>query len=181
MQPAKMLAGRDDFCGRVGARLGRAAQEYEPQNTRIMVEPAKSSSLSLNKEHDKAKTIVMNNKFDELAKGLAQTEKGPGNAPTEPAQELEPDQERRWAQVVARAWDDQDFRQRLLAHPVDVLREAGFDLPDDAEVQVVDREPDENSEGVTCLRLPARPAADDLIEDDLSLPEDSARALDRDP
>ena len=53
-------------------------------------------------------------------------------------------------------------------------------MPDDAEVEIVDREPDEKSEGVTCLRLPARPAAEDLIEDDLSLPEDSTRALDRD-
>ncbi len=122
----------------------------------------------------------MNDKFDELAKGLAQSEKSPGNAPTEPAQELEPEQERRWAQVVARAWDDEGFRQRLLTHPREVLREEGFDVPDDAEVELVDREPEEMHEGVTCLRLPARPAAEDLIEDDLSLPEDSTRALDRD-
>jgi len=81
---------------------------------------------------------------------------------------LQPDEERYWAQIVARAWDDQEFRRRLLTQPKEVLREVGFDLPADAEIELVDREPDQIPEGVTCLRLPPRPLEDELIEEDLS-------------
>ena len=72
---------------------------------------------------------------------------------------------------MARAWDDDSFRQRLLAEPEDVLREEGFDLPEGVEVRVVEEEGKELPEGVTYLRLPVRPATGDLIEDELSLPE----------
>lgn len=82
------------------------------------------------------------------------------------------EQEKRWARIVARSWDDEEFRQRLLANPGAVLREAGFDLPDDVEVEVVDRVPDEPSEGVTCVELPGYPEADDILEHDLSPPAD---------
>ncbi len=122
----------------------------------------------------------MNDQFDESANGRARYVEAASKATIEPGQELELEQERRWAQVVARAWDDEDFRRRLLAQPADVLREAGFDVPHDAEVHIVDREPEAASEGVTCLRLPARPDADDLIEEALGLREDSARALNHD-
>ena len=122
----------------------------------------------------------MNDKFDEPAKDLVRSEKGPLNASVEPALAGEPEQERRWAQMVARAWDDDQFRQRLLAQPREVLREEGFDVPDEAEVELVDREPEKIPDGVTCLRLPPRPAEEDLIEDSLSLPEESARALGHD-
>jgi nitrile hydratase len=80
--------------------------------------------------------------------------------------------EKGWARIVARTWDDEEFRQRLLANPRAVLREAGFDLPDDLEVEVVDRVPDEHLEGVTCVQLPGRPEGDDIIEHGLSAPAD---------
>jgi nitrile hydratase len=88
------------------------------------------------------------------------------------ADALEQGMEKRWARIVARTWDDEEFRQRLLANPGAVLREAGFDLPDDLEVEVVDRVPDEHSEGVTCVQLPGCPEADDIIEQGLSAPAD---------
>ena len=90
---------------------------------------------------------------------------------------LEPEQEKRWAKIVARAWDDDEFRQRLLAQPGVVLREAGFDLPEDVEVEIVNQAPEEISEGVTCVELPGRPPADDLVEHDLSSPEDATSEL----
>ena len=90
------------------------------------------------------------------------------NELTADAPGLGAEQERHWARIVARTWDDEEFRQRLLANPGAVLREEGFELPDDIEVEVVDRAPDESSEGVTCVELPGYPEADDILENDLS-------------
>jgi hypothetical protein len=90
------------------------------------------------------------------------------NELTADAPELGAEQEKRWARIVARTWDDEEFRQRLLANPGAVLREVGFDLPDDVEIEVVDRAPDEPSEGVTCVELPGLPEADDILEHDLA-------------
>ncbi len=78
--------------------------------------------------------------------------------------ESEPQQRRRWGRIVARAWDDDDFKQRLLAEPEAVLREAGIEVPPGIEVRV---EEGEEVGDTTCLRLPPKPASDDLIDDDL--------------
>jgi hypothetical protein len=43
-----------------------------------------------------------------------------------------------WSQVVARAWCDQDFKERLLSDPRNVLSEHGVDVPEGTEVQVVE-------------------------------------------
>ena len=51
----------------------------------------------------------MNDQFDESANGRARYVEAASKATIEPEQELELEQERRWAQVVARAWDDEDF------------------------------------------------------------------------
>ena len=107
-------------------------------------------------------------------------EQAPSKATTNLTGGLDPEQERRWASVVARAWDDEEFRQRLLTRPAEVLREAGLDVPDDAEVEVVDREPEGKSEGVTCLRLPPRPAEEDLIEECLGVPEAHSHPVGKD-
>jgi len=63
--------------------------------------------------------------------------------------------------VVARAWRDAAFRQRLLAEPVATLREAGIAVPDDVQVRVV-----EDTDTLIHLILPARPAGD-LSDEDL--------------
>jgi len=89
------------------------------------------------------------------------------------ALEREPRQRRQWGRLVARAWDDDGFRQRLLAEPEAVLREEGIDVPEGVEVRV-EEEGSTPGAGAAYLRLPARPGADDLVEDDLSLPEHSA-------
>ena len=57
--------------------------------------------------------------------------------------------------VVARAWRDAAFRQRLLAEPAAALREAGVQVPEGLQVRVV-----ENAETLVHLILPARPAGD---------------------
>ena len=83
--------------------------------------------------------------------------------------EREPGQRRQWARVVARAWDDDGFRQRLLAEPERVLRDAGITLPPGVPVRVVEDDAAESGDATACLRLPARPCTDDLIEDNLGL------------
>src|SRR5437899_455405 len=59
-----------------------------------------------------------------------------------------------WSQIVARAWQDAAFKQRLLADPAAVLREHGLHVPPDIEVKVV-----EDTAQVYHLTLPRRPDA----------------------
>jgi hypothetical protein len=59
-----------------------------------------------------------------------------------------------WGEIVARAWRDQEYKQRLLDNPKEVLIEAGSSVPDELEVRVV-----ENTSNVRYLVLPESPAA----------------------
>jgi hypothetical protein len=69
--------------------------------------------------------------------------------------------------LVARAWDDDGFRQRLLAEPGAVLREEGIDVPGDVELRVVEGDAAEDDGDAAYLRLPPKPAAEDLIDENL--------------
>jgi hypothetical protein len=81
----------------------------------------------------------------------------------------ESSQRRRWGRIVARAWDDDGFRRRLLNEPASVLIEEGMDLPPGVAVKVIEgNNPDTTDEH--CFRLPPRPAASDLVHDNLGLP-----------
>jgi hypothetical protein len=71
--------------------------------------------------------------------------------------------------VVARAWDDDGFRHRLLAEPEAVLREAGIAVTPGVPVRVLEHDAADDASSEACLRLPAKPPADDLIEEDLGL------------
>ena len=72
-----------------------------------------------------------------------------------------------WSQVVARAWCDKAFKERLLADPRNVLIEHGMDVPEDMEVEVIEGEDVmvEDTDGV--LRLTFSTPPDDLTEEDL--------------
>jgi hypothetical protein len=83
------------------------------------------------------------------------------------ALEREPRQKRRWGQIVARAWDDDAFRQRLLTEPASVLREEGIDVPPGVALRVIESGSAEASEEETCFWLPPSPADEDFMEDDL--------------
>jgi hypothetical protein len=85
------------------------------------------------------------------------------------ALEREPRQRRQWARVVARSWDDVSFRRRLLTEPEAVLREAGIAVPPGIPVRVVTEDAAADADTGVCLRLPAKPPTDDLIEEDLGL------------
>jgi hypothetical protein len=59
---------------------------------------------------------------------------------------------KRYGQLVAKAWQDAAFKQRLLADPVGVLREHGIDLPSGMEVKAV-----EETDTMRYMILPAKP------------------------
>ncbi len=60
---------------------------------------------------------------------------------------------KRYGQLVARAWSDESFKQRLLAAPAAALAEQGIAVPAGLEVRVV-----ENSPTVVHLALPPAPS-----------------------
>ncbi|HEV3263781.1 MAG TPA: NHLP leader peptide family RiPP precursor [Gemmataceae bacterium] len=91
--------------------------------------------------------------------------------------EQEPTQTKRWAQLVARAWEDEDFKCRLLSEPALVLEEEGIEVPPGREVRVVEDEAEAEADGVVSLTLPEKPSSEDLVEEDLSLPGQGARAF----
>jgi hypothetical protein len=65
-------------------------------------------------------------------------------------------------QVIARVWSDEDYKQRLFAHPNEVLTEAGMDIPPGLQFRIL-----ENTEKLTYITLPAAPAeelSDDALE-----------------
>jgi hypothetical protein len=64
-------------------------------------------------------------------------------------------EKRLWSQVVACAWSDEDFKQRLLRNPRVVLAEQGLEMPGDVEVQVV-----EDTRKVRHFILPPSPAGE---------------------
>jgi hypothetical protein len=60
---------------------------------------------------------------------------------------------KQWGQVVARAWSDEAFKQRLLADPAAALAEQGIAVPAGVTIQV-----HEASAGVLHLMLPPPPS-----------------------
>ena len=74
------------------------------------------------------------------------------------------EQAKKWGRVVARAWEDEDFKRRLVSHPAAVLSESGIDVPLGVEPRVVEAEAEEEIPGVVHFTLPPKPGSEDLIE-----------------
>jgi hypothetical protein len=55
-----------------------------------------------------------------------------------------------WAQMIARAWADESFKQKLLRKPEEVFREYGFQFPKGMKIV-------ENTPSATYLVLPSAP------------------------
>ena len=51
------------------------------------------------------------------------------------------EQAKQWGQVVARAWSDETFKQRLLSDPRAVLAEAGVPVPPNVTLQMHEATP----------------------------------------
>ena len=62
-----------------------------------------------------------------------------------------------YAGVIAKAWHDPDFKERLKKEPKKVLEENGVSVPDDMEIKVV-----EDGHHVKHMALPHKPETDDL-------------------
>jgi Nitrile hydratase, alpha chain len=67
-----------------------------------------------------------------------------------------------YAKVVARAWSDPAFKEKLLAEPAAVLAAAGVGVPADLTVKLV-----ENTDNLVHLVLPRPPAEGELSHEAL--------------
>jgi hypothetical protein len=73
-----------------------------------------------------------------------------------------------YRRLVARAWDDEAFKQRLIATPAAVLKEHGVEIPAGVDVKVLeDRTEPEFGANTVVLPLPPKPSAAELSEDEL--------------
>ena len=48
------------------------------------------------------------------------------------------EQAKKIQKIIAKAWADEAFKQRLLANPSEILREEGIEAPNDVEIRVVE-------------------------------------------
>jgi hypothetical protein len=72
----------------------------------------------------------------------------------------ENEQNKKIAQVIAKAWADDNFKKKLLSNPASVLKAEGVELPAGMRIQAV-----EDTQSVHHLVIPARPM--ELSDDDL--------------
>ncbi len=70
--------------------------------------------------------------------------------------------QKQWGLLVAKAWSDENLKERLIADPAAVLEENGIDVPYGIELKVV-----EDTDQVRHLVLPASPS-DDLSDEELT-------------
>jgi hypothetical protein len=63
--------------------------------------------------------------------------------------------------LVERCWNDEDFRNRLLSNPLQVLREEGYNFPEGSKVHIHQNTPDHLN-----LILPSTP--ENLSDEELS-------------
>jgi len=72
------------------------------------------------------------------------------------------DQARNIQKVIAKAWMDEGFKQRLLADPATTLKKEGVETSPGAEVRVV-----EDTDKVNYLVLPMKPSSAELSDEAL--------------
>jgi len=74
-----------------------------------------------------------------------------------------------WGQIVARAWADGNFKQRLFADPAATLREYELTPPADYRIAVFEESDPvpQDADGVLHLVLPGKPSSADLSEEEL--------------
>ena len=70
---------------------------------------------------------------------------------------------RKIGQLVAKAWFDEAFKQRLLANPKAVFGELGLEVSADIDLRVV-----EDTERISYFVLPHKPGKGDLSEEQLA-------------
>src|SRR3954447_17735135 len=68
-----------------------------------------------------------------------------------------------WGQIVARAWQDDGFKKRLIGNPSAILKEQGLELPAGVQLRLV-----ENTDQILYLTLPAKPREGQLSDAELA-------------
>jgi hypothetical protein len=63
--------------------------------------------------------------------------------------------------VIAQAWRQEDFKERLLASPAKVLREAGLELPKGARIKVI-----RDTRTLKHIVLPVKPSGMDQDDEE---------------
>ena len=69
---------------------------------------------------------------------------------------------RKIEKIIATAWMDEGFKQRLLSDPAASLKEEGVEMPPGVEVRIV-----EDTETVQHLVLPMKPSSQELSDEEL--------------
>ena len=59
---------------------------------------------------------------------------------------------KQWAKIVAKAWLDEDYKQRLLTDAASVMKEEGMEVPEGVKLNVV-----EATDTETWMVLPPKP------------------------
>src|SRR3990167_7497370 len=57
-----------------------------------------------------------------------------------------------WAKLIAKAWSDSTFKERLFKNPKKVLKEQGIEFPEGVECKIT-----ENTDKIVYLNLPRKP------------------------
>lgn len=70
--------------------------------------------------------------------------------------------QKKYAQLIAKAWSDETFKHKLKSHPAQALREFGIELPTNTSCEVV-----ENTPNKVYLVIPRRPSAEKLSEQEM--------------
>jgi hypothetical protein len=68
-----------------------------------------------------------------------------------------------WGQIVAKAWQNDGFKKRLLANPSAVLKERGLEVPGGVQIRMV-----EDTDQILHLTLPAKPRERELSDAELA-------------
>lgn len=65
------------------------------------------------------------------------------------------EREKKIGQLIAKAWSDDGFKQKLLSNPAETLQAEGMDIPAGVELRAV-----ENTDKLMHLVLPAKPTGE---------------------
>lgn len=78
-----------------------------------------------------------------------------GNEPMEESRKIQ--------KLIARAWTDDEFKERLLSDPAARLQEEGLQVPPGIEVRIVEDTPD-----IRYMVLPLKPSTEELSEEHIT-------------
>jgi hypothetical protein len=76
------------------------------------------------------------------------------------------EQKKKVQKVIAKAWEDETFKERLLSNPAETLRSEGLEVPPEVEVRIL-----EKTNNVYYFFLPPKPSDDSIMVESLEAVE----------